>query len=88
MIQIASGDDTQVVEVGGQRLVPGTLPVLPLRETVPLPETLMPLAVAQPPAVRKSAGPDEPATPVVVCKTMLPERCVVTWNGDFATAMV
>jgi ATP-dependent Lon protease len=31
----------------GVRGVPGTLPVLPLRETVPLPDTLTPLAVGQ-----------------------------------------
>jgi ATP-dependent Lon protease len=48
MIEIAgTGEDGRHVEVGAQRPVPGTLPVLPLRETIPLPDTLMPLAVGQ-----------------------------------------
>jgi ATP-dependent Lon protease len=48
MIEIA-GDarEEQAVAVGGQRAVPTQLPVLPLRETVPLPDTLTPLAIGQ-----------------------------------------
>jgi ATP-dependent Lon protease len=53
LIEIAgSGDDGRTVEVGAQRPVPGTLPVLPLRETVPLPDTLTPLAVGQERSIR------------------------------------
>jgi ATP-dependent Lon protease len=37
----------QTVAIGAQRALPSTLPVLPLRETVPLPDTLTPLAVGQ-----------------------------------------
>jgi ATP-dependent Lon protease len=48
VIEIAgTGEDGRTVEVGAQRPVPGTLPVLPLRETIPLPDTLTPLAVGQ-----------------------------------------
>jgi ATP-dependent Lon protease len=48
VIEIAgTSDDGRTVEVGAQRPVPSTLPVLPLRETIPLPDTLMPLAVGQ-----------------------------------------
>ena len=48
MIEIAgTGDDGRTVEVGAQRPVPSTLPVLPLRETIPLPDTLTPLAIGQ-----------------------------------------
>ena len=47
MIEIAGTGDERVVEVGPPRGVPATLPVLPLRETVPLPDTLTPLAVGQ-----------------------------------------
>ncbi|MCW3015327.1 MAG: lon [Solirubrobacterales bacterium] len=48
MIEI-DGDarEGQEVLVGAQREVPATLPVLPLRETVPLPDTLTPLAIGQ-----------------------------------------
>jgi ATP-dependent Lon protease len=35
------------VDVGPQRALPATLPVLPLRETVTFPDTLVPLAVGQ-----------------------------------------
>ena len=42
----AAGEEHDV-EVGAPRTVPGTLPVLPLRETIPLPDTLIPLAVGQ-----------------------------------------
>jgi ATP-dependent Lon protease len=42
----AAGEEHDV-EVGAPRAVPGTLPVLPLRETIPLPDTLIPLAVGQ-----------------------------------------
>ncbi|MEA2360217.1 MAG: ATP-dependent Lon protease, partial [Solirubrobacteraceae bacterium] len=37
----------QAVPLDVQGAVPGTLPVLPLREAVPLPDTLLPLAVGQ-----------------------------------------
>jgi ATP-dependent Lon protease len=48
MIEIAdSGGTDRAVEVGAQRALPDTLPVLPLRETIPLPDTLTPLAVGQ-----------------------------------------
>jgi ATP-dependent Lon protease len=53
MIQIAeTGSEGRDVEVGAQRPVPATLPVLPLRETIPLPDTLIPLAVGQERSVR------------------------------------
>jgi ATP-dependent Lon protease len=48
VIEIAGSDsEERSVDIGAQRTVPGTLPVLPLRETVPLPDTLTPLAVGQ-----------------------------------------
>ncbi len=48
MIEIAGGEPAQEVAVGSAvRQVPDVLPVLPLRETVPLPDTLTPLAVGQ-----------------------------------------
>jgi ATP-dependent Lon protease len=46
------GEEGQEVAVGAQRAVPRELPVLPLRETVPLPDTLTPLAVGQERSVR------------------------------------
>jgi ATP-dependent Lon protease len=46
-VEIAGSGEEHAVEVGAQRAVPGTLPVLPLRETIPLPDTLIPLAVGQ-----------------------------------------
>ncbi len=46
-IEIADAGEEQPVELGASRTVPGTLPVLPLRETIPLPDTLIPLAVGQ-----------------------------------------
>ncbi len=52
MIEIARDSGHQDIEVGGQRGTPASLPVLPLRETVPLPDTLMPLAVGQDRSVR------------------------------------
>jgi ATP-dependent Lon protease len=53
MIEIAgTGEQGRAVEVGAQRPVPQTLPVLPLRETIPLPDTLIPLAVGQERSVR------------------------------------
>jgi ATP-dependent Lon protease len=53
VIEIAgTGDDGRTVEVGAQRPVPSTLPVLPLRETIPLPDTLTPLAVGQERSIR------------------------------------
>jgi ATP-dependent Lon protease len=49
VIEVASadGDEAQVVDIGPARPIPGNLPVLPLRETVPFPETLTPLAIGQ-----------------------------------------
>jgi ATP-dependent Lon protease len=53
VIEIAGSDgEERTVDIGAQRTVPGTLPVLPLRETVPLPDTLTPLAVGQERSVR------------------------------------
>jgi ATP-dependent Lon protease len=46
MIDIEAPGEGQDVAIGA-RAVPGTLPVLPLRETVPVPDTLTPLAVGQ-----------------------------------------
>ncbi len=46
-IEITPESEHTDVEVGVQRGIPASLPVLPLRETVPLPDTLMPLAVGQ-----------------------------------------
>jgi ATP-dependent Lon protease len=46
MIDIEAAGEGQDVAIGA-RTLPGTLPVLPLRETVPLPDTLTPLAVGQ-----------------------------------------
>src|SRR4029079_14117581 len=37
----------QEIEVGVARDLPPSLPVLPLRETVPFPDTLTPLAIGQ-----------------------------------------
>jgi ATP-dependent Lon protease len=47
MIEIAGGGEGRSVPVGGPRGLPATMPVLPLRETVPLPDTLTPLAIGQ-----------------------------------------
>jgi ATP-dependent Lon protease len=47
MIEIAGGGEGRSVPLGAQRGLPATLPVLPLRETVPLPDTLTPLAIGQ-----------------------------------------
>jgi ATP-dependent Lon protease len=47
MINVEASSEGQDVEIGGGRAIPTTLPVLPLRETVPLPDTLTPLAVGQ-----------------------------------------
>ena len=47
MIEIAPGGEERDVPVGGGRELPAALPVLPLRETVPLPDTITPLAVGQ-----------------------------------------
>ncbi|HET8538190.1 MAG TPA: endopeptidase La [Solirubrobacteraceae bacterium] len=44
-VESAAGEGHDVAI--GARALPGTLPVLPLRETVPLPDTLTPLAVGQ-----------------------------------------
>ncbi|MBA3748493.1 MAG: endopeptidase La, partial [Solirubrobacterales bacterium] len=48
MIDIVSdGNDAREIEVGLRQALPPTLPVLPLRETVPFPDTLTPLAIGQ-----------------------------------------
>ena len=47
MIEISAEGGGRQVEVGQRGPVPETLPVLPLRETVPLPDTLTPLAIGQ-----------------------------------------
>jgi ATP-dependent Lon protease len=47
VIEISAEGGGRAVEVGTRNHVPATLPVLPLRETVPLPETLTPLAIGQ-----------------------------------------
>ncbi len=48
MIDIVSeGNGTQEIEVGPRQHLPSVLPVLPLRETVPFPDTLTPLAIGQ-----------------------------------------
>ena len=53
MIDVARpADEGQDVAVGAQRGLPPVLPVLPLRETVPLPDTLTPLAVGQERSIR------------------------------------
>ena len=41
------GGEPRDVEIGARAAVPGALPVLPLRETVPFPDTVTPLAVGQ-----------------------------------------
>src|SRR5436190_17086547 len=46
MINVEASGEGQDVAIGS-RAIPGTLPVLPLRETVPLPDTLTPLAIGQ-----------------------------------------
>jgi ATP-dependent Lon protease len=47
VIEISAEGGGRPVEVGVRNHVPETLPVLPLRETVPLPDTLTPLAIGQ-----------------------------------------
>ena len=48
MIEIVSdGSSIQEIEVGARQGLPAALPVLPLRETVPFPDTLTPLAIGQ-----------------------------------------
>jgi ATP-dependent Lon protease len=47
VIEISAEGGGRPVEVGARNHVPDTLPVLPLRETVPLPDTLTPLAIGQ-----------------------------------------
>ncbi len=48
MIDVVSdGNAAREIEVGMRQQLPETLPVLPLRETVPFPETLTPLAIGQ-----------------------------------------
>ena len=56
MIDVVSADQEQEVALGSsdgvRDALPATLPVLPLRETVPFPDTLTPLAVGQSRSVR------------------------------------
>jgi ATP-dependent Lon protease len=47
VIEISAEGGGRPVEVGARNHVPDALPVLPLRETVPLPDTLTPLAIGQ-----------------------------------------
>jgi ATP-dependent Lon protease len=47
MIEIEGGSGPQAVELGQAPALPQALPVLPLRDTVPFPDTLTPLAVGQ-----------------------------------------
>jgi ATP-dependent Lon protease len=47
VIEISAETDGRPVEVGVRNHIPATLPVLPLRETVPFPDTLIPLAIGQ-----------------------------------------
>ncbi len=47
MIEIVSDGSAHEIEVGVARDLPASLPVLPLRETVPFPDTLTPLAIGQ-----------------------------------------
>ncbi len=48
MIDIVDdGNEAQEIAVGVRQELPKTLPVLPLRETVPFPDTLTPLAIGQ-----------------------------------------
>ncbi|MEP6954374.1 MAG: endopeptidase La [Solirubrobacteraceae bacterium] len=52
MIDIAAADEERAVEIGAPRPLPDVLPVLPLRDAVPLPDTITPLAVGQERSVR------------------------------------
>ena len=52
MIDIAAADEERAVEIGAPRPLPEVLPVLPLREAVPLPDTITPLAVGQERSIR------------------------------------
>jgi ATP-dependent Lon protease len=52
VIEISAEGAGRPVEMGMTRSVPAVLPVLPLRETVPLPDTLTPLAIGQERSVR------------------------------------
>jgi ATP-dependent Lon protease len=44
---VSDGNAAREIEVGARQQLPATLPVLPLRETVPFPDTLTPLAIGQ-----------------------------------------
>jgi ATP-dependent Lon protease len=53
MIEIAAGQGPRPVEMGPQRPpLPAMLPVLPLRDTVTFPDTLIPLAIGQERSIR------------------------------------
>ncbi len=47
MIEIVTESGPREVQIGGERTLPASLPVLPLRDTVPFPDTLTPLAIGQ-----------------------------------------
>ncbi len=47
MIDVVTEGAAREVEIGADRGLPEALPVLPLRETVPFPDTLTPLAIGQ-----------------------------------------
>ena len=52
MIEISGSGEPQQIEVPTSPSLPEGLPVLPLRETVAFPETVTPLAVAQPRSIQ------------------------------------
>jgi ATP-dependent Lon protease len=47
MIDVVTEGQARDVAIGTDRPLPDALPVLPLRETVPFPDTLTPLAIGQ-----------------------------------------
>jgi len=47
MIDVVTEGEPRDVAIGAERPLPDALPVLPLRETVPFPDTLTPLAIGQ-----------------------------------------
>ena len=52
MIEISGEGEPQQIEVPVTPLLPGSLPVLPLRESVAFPDTVTPLAVGQERSIR------------------------------------
>ena len=51
-VEVPPGNGAQPVELGAQPGLPDTLAVLPLRDTVPFPDMLTPLAVGQERSIR------------------------------------